>query len=92
VVNSHTKALKQEGAAPGGGTSTTRKTSEESTNIAFGIMFSGIGHVCDVNERNSEAVRFYQACGFTLTWRSEVNSSGRPFPLLHMRESGLTNR
>ena len=47
----------------------------------------------DVNEQNPEAVRFYEACGFTVTGRSEVDSKGRPFPLLHLCEkSGLTNR
>jgi putative acetyltransferase len=40
----------------------------------------------DVNEQNAEAVRFYEACGFTVIGRSPVDSSGRPFPLLHMRE------
>ena len=47
----------------------------------------------DVNEQNPEAVRFYEACGFTVSGRSPEDSSGRPFPLLHMRENlGLTNR
>ena len=40
----------------------------------------------DVNEQNPEAVRFYEACGFAVVGRSEVDSDGRPFPLLHMRE------
>ena len=40
----------------------------------------------DVNEQNPEAVRFYEACGFTVTGRSQMDSNGRPFPLLHMRE------
>jgi putative acetyltransferase len=40
----------------------------------------------DVNEENVEAVRFYEACGFTVTGRSPLDSSGRPFPLLHMHE------
>ena len=40
----------------------------------------------DVNEQNPEAVRFYQACGFTVIGRSDVDSNGRPFPLLHMHE------
>ena len=40
----------------------------------------------DVNEQNSQAVRFYQACGFTVVGRSEVDRERRPFPLLHMRE------
>jgi putative acetyltransferase len=38
----------------------------------------------DVNEQNPEAVRFYEALGFRVVGRSEVDSSGRPFPLLHM--------
>jgi putative acetyltransferase len=40
----------------------------------------------DVNEQNPEAVRFYEACGFAVVGRSEVDGSGRPFPLLHMQE------
>lgn len=40
----------------------------------------------DVNEQNPEAVRFYEACGFAVVGRSEVDSTGRPFPLLHMHE------
>ena len=40
----------------------------------------------DVNEENVEAVRFYEARGFTVTGRSPLDSSGRPFPLLHMSE------
>jgi putative acetyltransferase len=39
----------------------------------------------DVNEQNSGACRFYEACGFVVEGRSELDSSGRPFPLLHMR-------
>jgi putative acetyltransferase len=47
----------------------------------------------DVNEQNPEAVRFYEACGFTVTGRSEFDNKGRPFPLLHLSEkSGLTSR
>ena len=41
----------------------------------------------DVNEQNPEAVRFYQACGFTVAGRSPLDAGGRPFPLLHMRDS-----
>jgi putative acetyltransferase len=40
----------------------------------------------DVNEQNPEAVKFYQACGFAVVGRSEVDGGGRPFPLLHMKE------
>ena len=40
----------------------------------------------DVNEQNPEAVKFYEACDFEVIGRSELDSGGRPFPLLHMRE------
>lgn len=39
----------------------------------------------DVNEQNPTACRFYLACGFVVEGRSELDSTGRPFPLLHMR-------
>src|SRR5262245_36633715 len=39
----------------------------------------------EVNEQNPGACRFYEACGFVVEGRSEVDSTGRPFPLLHMR-------
>jgi putative acetyltransferase len=39
----------------------------------------------DVNEQNSGACRFYEACGFKVEGRSELDSTGRPFPLLHLR-------
>lgn len=39
----------------------------------------------DVNEQNPEARRFYEACGFVVEGRSELDDMGRPYPLLHMR-------
>lgn len=39
----------------------------------------------DVNEQNPDACRFYRACGFVVTGRSELDDTGRPFPLLHLR-------
>ena len=39
----------------------------------------------DVNEQNPAARRFYEACGFVVEGRSELDDTGRPFPLLHMR-------
>jgi putative acetyltransferase len=39
----------------------------------------------DVNEQNPGARRFYEACGFVVESRSELDEAGRPFPLLHMR-------
>ena len=42
----------------------------------------------DVNEQNLAARRFYEAMGFVLEGRSELDSSGRPFPLLHLHDPG----
>jgi putative acetyltransferase len=42
----------------------------------------------DVNEQNQSAVEFYRASGFTVVGRSPLDDGGRPFPLLHMKESG----
>jgi pimeloyl-ACP methyl ester carboxylesterase/GNAT superfamily N-acetyltransferase len=39
----------------------------------------------DVNEHNPSGRRFYAARGFTQIGRSESDSSGRPFPVLHLR-------
>jgi len=39
----------------------------------------------DVNEQNTNARLFYEACGFVVEGRSEHDESGRPYPLLHMR-------
>ncbi|MBD1936813.1 GNAT family N-acetyltransferase [Microcoleus sp. FACHB-68] len=39
----------------------------------------------DVNEQNEEALEFYKRMGFEVEGRSELDSTGKPFPLLHMR-------
>ena len=39
----------------------------------------------DVNEQNGQARGFYQRMGFTVEGRSELDSLGKPYPLLHMR-------
>jgi putative acetyltransferase len=39
----------------------------------------------DVNEQNVAARQFYEACGFVTEGRSDLDSTGRPFQLLHMR-------
>jgi putative acetyltransferase len=39
----------------------------------------------DVNEQNLAARGFYEACGFVVEGRSELDEQGRPYPLLHMR-------
>ncbi|MEF3303402.1 acetyltransferase [Paenibacillus sp. GYB003] len=38
----------------------------------------------DVNEQNEKAYAFYVRQGFVKTGRSELDGSGRPFPLVHM--------
>ncbi len=42
----------------------------------------------DVNEENPDGLGFYLAKGFIITGRSEKDSSGRPFPLLHLELRG----
>jgi putative acetyltransferase len=39
----------------------------------------------DVNEQNVAARGFYEACGFVVEGRSEVDDQERPYPLLHLR-------
>ena len=43
----------------------------------------------DVNEQNEAAVAFYRRIGFAVEGRSEVDSTGKPFPLLHMRKHNV---
>lgn len=38
----------------------------------------------DVNEQNEQAVGFYEKHGFEISSRSELDSSGKPYPILHM--------
>jgi len=38
----------------------------------------------DVNEQNEQAVGFYEHFGFEVIGRSELDSSGKPYPILHM--------
>lgn len=42
----------------------------------------------DVNEQNDGACAFYKRYGFVQTGRSELDGSGRPFPLLHLELKG----
>ena len=39
----------------------------------------------DVNEQNGPALAFYRRLGFEVYGRSELDGTGKPFPLLHMR-------
>lgn len=42
----------------------------------------------DVNEQNPGALAFYRRLGFRVKGRSETDSDGRPFPILHLAEGG----
>jgi putative acetyltransferase len=39
----------------------------------------------DVNEQNPKAIGFYEHFGFKTTGRSELDGTGKPYPLLHMQ-------
>lgn len=39
----------------------------------------------DVNEQNEQAVGFYLHMGFAVESRSELDDSGKPYPILHLR-------
>lgn len=41
----------------------------------------------DVNEQNQQAVGFYQHMGFQVSGRSERDSQGRAYPLLHLKKA-----
>ena len=42
----------------------------------------------DVNEDNPEALIFYEHYGFEVIGRSELDPTGRPYPMLHMSLKG----
>ena len=44
----------------------------------------------DVNEQNPQARGFYEHCGWQVVGRSETDSQGDPYPLLHMEYTGYT--
>ena len=39
----------------------------------------------DVNEQNDQALGFYLRMGFEVVGRSDLDGTGKPYPLLHMR-------
>ncbi|MFD0672743.1 acetyltransferase [Cohnella sp. GCM10027633] len=52
--------------------------------IARARVLKGNELTVDVNEQNEGAFAFYRRLGFVKTGRSELDGSGRPFPLLHL--------
>jgi putative acetyltransferase len=42
----------------------------------------------DVNEQNEAAVAFYERMGFRRVGRSELDDSGRTYPILHLETGG----
>ena len=53
------------------------------TLLDYAIDNLGVTKV-DVNEQNEQAVGFYKHCGFEVINRSELDSTGKPYPILHM--------
>jgi putative acetyltransferase len=39
----------------------------------------------DVNEQNEAALKFYEHFGFKIISRSELDGTGKPYPILHMQ-------
>lgn len=52
--------------------------------IRYAETIKGSKLKVDVNEQNEGAYAFYQRYGFIQTGRSELDPSGRPYPLLHL--------
>jgi putative acetyltransferase len=52
--------------------------------LAYAVGMCGATMV-DVNEQNTQALGFYLQMGFEVVGRSALDSTGKPFPLLHMR-------
>ena len=52
--------------------------------INHAVKIKGRNLKVDVNEQNDGAYAFYKRLGFVQVGRSELDSSGQPFPLLHL--------
>ena len=49
----------------------------------YAIEYQDVNKV-DVNEQNPRAREFYEKMGFNVVSRSELDSQGMPYPILHM--------
>ena len=54
------------------------------TLLEYAVRVYGV-NLIDVNEQNIQARSFYQHLGFVVYARSETDSMGNPFPLLHLK-------
>lgn len=61
------------------------------TLIRYAIQERGATAV-DVNEQNDQALGFYLRMGFVVVGRSELDSNGKPYPLLHMRLASVNGK
>jgi len=62
-----------------------RRLVEHAQKIAGGAL------TVDVNEQNDDARRFYDALGFTVVARTSHDSTGRPYPIVHLRREAPRN-
>lgn len=52
--------------------------------ITEAVKLKGKPLLVDVNEQNPAAIRFYERIGFKTIGRSELDATGKPFPIIHM--------
>lgn len=52
--------------------------------VSHALRESGVTKV-DVNAQNAQAVGFYEHLGFRTAAKSDLDSEGKPYPILHMR-------
>lgn len=55
--------------------------------IQYAEKLKGPNLQVDVNEQNDGACTFYKRLGFVRVGRSELDGSGRPYPLLHLEKN-----
>jgi putative acetyltransferase len=61
------------------------------TLLSYAINERGATTV-DVNEQNDQALGFYMRMGFEVFGRSELDSNGKPYPLLLMRLASVNGK